>query len=173
MYMIAKQMTSSKQHHETNSEWIFWAHMPHDTNWSLDSYKKIISISKLEDLFDLYKVTPDILIQNCMLFIMKDNIKPIWEDPSNRKGGCFSYKILNKDVPEIWKKLSFGLIGESVSNNNDFVETVNGITISPKKNFCIIKVWVKTCKFQDPSLILDSFGLPKVGCLFRQHNPEF
>ena len=44
MYMIAKQMTSSKQHHETNSKWIFWAHMPHDTNWNLESYKKIDNV---------------------------------------------------------------------------------------------------------------------------------
>ena len=24
-----------------NNNWVLWAHLPHDTNWSLDSYKKI------------------------------------------------------------------------------------------------------------------------------------
>ena len=32
---------------------------------------------------------------------------------------------------------------------------INGITISPKKNFCIIKIWLATCDVQDPSKIDD------------------
>ena len=28
-----------------------------------------------------------------MIFYMKDNIKPIWEDINNKDGGSFSYKI--------------------------------------------------------------------------------
>ena len=32
-------------------------------------------------------------IDNCMFFLMKGDIQPRWEDPQNRRGGCFSYKI--------------------------------------------------------------------------------
>lgn len=164
---------SKENYHEIKSEWIFWAHLPHDTNWSLESYKKICSFKCVEDILGLYKIIPDVMIQNCMLFIMKDGINPIWEDKNNRKGGCFSYKVANKEVPEIWKKISFGLIGNSISENTEFVDTINGITISPKRNFCIIKIWVKTCNYQNPKLISEHFGLSSVGCLFRRHTPEF
>ena len=28
--------------HKLFDKWVLWAHLPHDTDWSLDSYKKII-----------------------------------------------------------------------------------------------------------------------------------
>ena len=37
--------------------------------------------------------TPDNIVLNCMLFLMLDNVLPMWEDKNNCKGGCFSYKI--------------------------------------------------------------------------------
>ena len=33
-----------------------------------------------------------------MLFVMRNGINPMWEDPKNKDGGCFSYKISNKNV---------------------------------------------------------------------------
>ena len=27
--------------HELNSTWAIWAHLPHDTDWTIKSYKKI------------------------------------------------------------------------------------------------------------------------------------
>ena len=64
---------------------------------------------------------------------MKKGIIPVWEDPANRQGGCFSYKIANKSVYSIWKELTYLLVGESLSTNKEFVNQITGITISPKK----------------------------------------
>ena len=75
-----------------------------------------------------------------MLFVMKKGIKPTWEDDANRDGGCFSYKINNKSVINVWTNLTYSLMGEELSENEGLRENVNGITISPKKNFCIIKI---------------------------------
>jgi hypothetical protein len=50
---------------------------------------------------------------------------------------------------------------------------VNGITISPKKNFCIIKIWFDVAHYQDPNIIQDVPNLSKNGCLFKKHEPEF
>ena len=77
-----------------------------------------------------------------MLFIMKEGITPLWEDIHNRNGGCFSYKINNKFVAQIWKDLSYSLMGETLTEKELFNNNINGITISPKKNFCIIKIWL-------------------------------
>jgi hypothetical protein len=120
------------------------------------------------------ETVPDILVKNCMLFIMKEGIKPIWEDPKNRNGGCFSYKIVNKNVYEVWRDLAFVVMGGSISKSNNFVSNVTGITISPKKNFCIIKIWMSTCANQDPSIVTpDVKGLSSHGCLFKKHVPEY
>ena len=112
---------------------------------------------------------PDEMITNCMLFIMRDGIKPMWEDPKNRKGGCFSYKINNKSVSSVWKNLSYSLVGESLTENLNVRPCINGITISPKKNFCIVKIWLASCNYQNPVVIADGLGISSQGCLFKTH----
>ena len=52
-----------------------------------------------------------------MLFLMKDGIAPTWEDPKNKNGGYFSYKVSNKNVKETWRDLSFLLMGNSISKD--------------------------------------------------------
>ena len=37
-------------------------------------------------------------IKNAMLFIMRDNIKPMWEADENKEGGSMSFKIYKKDI---------------------------------------------------------------------------
>ena len=109
-----------------------------------------------------------------MLFLMKDGIAPVWEDPQNRQGGCFSYKIPNKNVYEVWRDLSYVLVGGTISKHETFTSCVTGITISPKKNFCIIKIWMKNCSNQNPSIVTQEVrGISPQGCLFKKHTPEY
>ena len=159
--------------HKLTHKWCLWAHLPHDTDWSIKSYKKLYTFSTIEEALALYNNIPDKLIINCMLFLMREGIKPTWEDQKNRAGGCFSYKITNKSVLSIWKNLSYMLIGESLSQDTLLMPTINGITISPKKHFCIIKLWLSTCKYQNPELISNECGLHPTGCLFKKHNPVY
>ena len=56
------------QHH-LYDKWVLWAHLPHDTDWSLKSYKQIMEISAVENILTLYHHLPEILIKNCMLFL--------------------------------------------------------------------------------------------------------
>jgi hypothetical protein len=108
-----------------------------------------------------------------MLFVMRDGITPMWEDPRNRNGGCFSYKVVNKSVPEVWKALFYSLCGESLCIDSKNSKHINGIAISPKKNFCIIKIWMDTSVLQDSGIIINIPNLTKQGCLFKKHEPEF
>lgn len=162
-----------EQHNHLNDKWILWAHLPHDTDWSLKSYKKIFEFSTVEEVLSIYANLPSKLVVNCMLFLMRSGINPTWEDPKNRKGGCFSYKINNKNVFDCWKKISYSACGETLSNNVKLQKNINGLTISPKKNFCILKVWTSNCDFQDSSLINCDSGIISNGCLFKRHEPEF
>jgi len=166
--------TDSSEYHALANKWTMWAHLPHDTDWSIGSYKKIYTFGTAEDAIALAETMPDVLVKNCMLFLMKEGIKPIWEDPKNRAGGCFSYKIANKSVYEVWKELSYVLVGETISAQSSFVANVTGITISPKKNFCIIKIWMSTCANQNPNIITTEVkGMTSQGCIFKKHTPEY
>ena len=161
-------------YHTLANKWTMWAHLPHDTDWSISSYKQIYTFETVEDTIALTETLPEVLVKNCMLFLMKEGIKPIWEDPKNRAGGCFSYKISNKCVYDVWKELSYVVVGESISSQQSFVSNVTGITISPKKNFCIIKIWMSTCANQNPNIITtDIKGMCSQGCIFKKHTPEY
>lgn len=159
--------------YQLNNKWTMYAHLPHDTDWTIASYKSILTIQYLEEGIGLLENIPDLMTKNCMLFLMRNGVKPIWEDPKNRDGGCFSYKVSNKTVCMGWKNLCYSLIGETISTNKSFIQDINGITISPKKNFCIIKIWMRDCTRQNINDINDIPGLDKHGVLFKKHKPEY
>ena len=164
---------TSSSNHKLYDKWVLWAHLPHDTDWTMNSYINLMTISTIEEAVKLYNAIPEKLTTNCMLFLMRKGITPTWEDDANRNGGCFSYKVPNKQVHEIWTKLSYSIMGESVSSNPKFLKNVTGITISPKRAFCIIKIWMHDMDFQNPRLVNEKIGLPTHGCLFKKHKPNY
>jgi hypothetical protein len=165
---------NNEEHHKLSGRWTLWAHLPHNTDWSINSYIPIYTLSTVEETIAISETMPNVLVENCMLFLMRDGVKPTWEDPKNRNGGCFSYKISNKSVCKVWKELSYVVVGGTVSKQMNYVNNVTGITISPKKNFCIIKIWMSDCSNQNPEVVTgDLKGLTPQGCLFKKHSPEY
>lgn len=157
--------------HPLSSTWTLWAHLPHDTDWSVDSYKRIVTFDTVEDLIALYQAVPETMIRNCMLFLMREDVRPTWEDAKNRDGGCFSFKVGNKTVPSVWTQLSYALAGETLALDQSLMDTITGVTISPKKNFCVVKVWLSGCEYKNPEDLLAIAGLPTAGCIFKRHLP--
>lgn len=155
--------------------WDFYIHYSDDKNWDLDSYNHIIQINNLTQSILFEEQLSSKILQNCMIFIMKDGISPIWEDPKNINGGCFSYKINNKCLYKVFKLVYYSLITNNLTNKKELSNVINGITISPKntimpkKNFSILKIWTETCEFIDPDLIHPIEGLSSKGCIFKKH----
>ena len=172
--MISKMEESQPIQTQLKNKWYLWSHLPQDNDWSPRSYKNICMMETTEQTVSVIYLLPEELVKNCMFFIMRQGIMPTWEDPLNRNGGCFSYKITNKYVYEVWKKLTYLLVGESISTNKAFNDSITGITISPKKNFCIIKIWLNNCSFQNPTMVTNEIKyLSSQGCLFKKDVPEF
>jgi hypothetical protein len=160
--------------YELNDKWNLYYHLPDDKNWDASSYTTILGdIQFAEEVLAINKSMPEQVIMRCMLFLMRKGIAPMWEDPKNRTGGCFSYRILNKQVSDVWRVLLLLCCGETLTTNPIHSNHINGITISPKKNFCIVKIWLDTTAFQDPAFIKQIANLPIQGCLFKRHEPEF
>ena len=178
----------------TNS-WTCWIHLQSDTNWEISSYKKIVKFDTLEDSIRLIENLSFKIITQSMVFLMREDILPIWENPDNKNGGSFSYKISNCLIENVWKKLCYYLIGNSLYHDEIVLKNINGISISPKKNFCIIKFWLKNLETikenkeiinfinsfiddKEESVIIDNIdpfnihmicGIDKQICIFRKH----
>lgn len=108
-----------------------------------------------------------------MMFLMKEDIKPMWEDGPNKEGGCFSFKVSNKEIEQVWKEVYFHIVGASITKNKLYYKNINGITLSPKKKFCILKIWMHDCSLKDPDIFIPISNLTAEGCLFKKHCPEF
>ena len=136
--------------HKTNNCWIMWYHNPSDTDWSTDSYKDIIEISSIED-YCVLKNSWDLCLPKVsegMFFLMrkideKTKIYPKWEDKHNIDGGCWSFKVPKDKCRTVWFNLIKYVLGECIINKDIDYSIINGISISPKKNFSIFKIWLK------------------------------
>ena len=129
-------MSDPNSHHYLDGKWDLYYHLPNDSNWSLNSYNTIAkNIDTVEQVYAINEAINEQTVKYSMLFLMRSGITPLWEDPKNRLGGCFSFKVINKQVYDIWKKLFYSICGESLCINKEHNQLINGITISPKKHF--------------------------------------
>ncbi len=139
------------ERHPLHSEWVVWYHNPSDHTWTQESYKDILELASIEDFLVLKNSWNQCLplVHEGMFFMMRKKdgraIMPLWEDPENREGGVWSFKIDKEDAERIWFMLCMHMIGETVCDDMNLSMDINGISISPKKNFCIVKIWNKTC----------------------------
>lgn len=141
-----------------------YAHLPYDTDWTINSYKTIHTFKSADELINLYNKIPDEIVKNCMLFLMKNDIKPMWEDINNKNGGSFSFRIENNKILDKWFLISYLFLTNDLISHNTII---NGITISPKKNFNILKIWVSNCKNKDINTINTIVNIP--GGIFKKH----
>ena len=141
--------------YQLNQKWILWYHSINDNRWGKDSYQKIYEINNLFDYQYIIDTFKQDHYQNGMFFCMKDNIFPNWEDPDNREGGCLSFKVPSRDIINEWNNLLLRCINESILTKDN--DEINGISISPKKEFNIIKIWFKNDSF-DYKKYFQEFG---------------
>tara|TARA_B110000211_G_C14058913_1_gene544645 strand:+ start:1311 stop:1907 length:597 start_codon:yes stop_codon:yes gene_type:complete len=150
--------TSIQKVHPLNTSWIIWYHNSNDKNWGNDSYKSILEVNTIEDFLVLVNSWDKCLpkVTQGMYFFMRkfkenDIIYPTWEDKYNKDGGYWSFKVSDKHSEQTWVNLCKILIGEVICVSDPM--NINGISISPKKNFCIIKIWNNNSEQCDTALL--------------------
>lgn len=77
-----------------------------------------------------------------MFYLMRElpsgTIYPCREDPHNQNGGYWTSKINTEHAMEVWKKLCFLMVNETVVED---WQKINGVSITPKQGFCLVKIW--------------------------------
>ena len=124
---------------ETNSSWTLYAHLNLNVDWTYESYKKLFTYNNVEDIIVSIQYIPLEFLHQYSLFIMRDNIKPIWEDPMHK--GQMSYK-LTKDALKQWRETCYHMICEDLTENKRDFKNINGMSIFFKGSSYMVKVWV-------------------------------
>jgi hypothetical protein len=155
---------------EFKDSWEIWYHHTKDI-WTIEGYKNIYKITNGIDFWKLYNNW------NCIggvigkhYFLMKNNIMPIWEDPANINGGCWSFKVADCMADELWEDLSV------LITTNELVEgcEVVGLSISVKKNnTSVVKIWNTDSNFHSIKHINKNILKKwKTDIIYIAHMPE-
>jgi hypothetical protein len=129
--------------YQLNTNWCLWYHSIKDNNWKNNSYKNIYKICNLYDVKCMNDIIKTIHLQNSMFFIMREGIFPTWEDPDNRQGCCVSFKISNNILKDQFNLILTNILSEDILIDKTNESYLNGFSIIPKKEFNIIKFWLR------------------------------
>lgn len=156
-----------------NSEWNLYFHDPNSYDWNKESYYKIYTLKNIVDYWILNNEIENKIHQG-MFFLMRNNIFPLWDNEDNKNGASFSFKILKDDSKNFWNKLNISVLSETFLKEEHISKynNINGISISPKKNFCIIKIWLKNKDIFNNENVKEYFNIPDeyIGDLiFKNH----
>jgi hypothetical protein len=134
-----------------NSQYTVWVHRNDCTDWTESSYKSIYVINSIGSFWKFFNNFYALNKEENQFFIMKDKIKPIWEDNNNRNGGCYSMKLdcydkNSKDdlASEVMISLCILIMNESLVPENNMI---NGISYSIKNKSVLIKIWTRNFNY--------------------------
>ena len=156
------------EQHILNNKWTLYYHLINNTDWTINSYQKLIEFNNLEEIIENYKYIDEDILKKTMLFLMRENINPIWEDENNINGACYSFKIQNKNIFNVWKNISYSLVSENLLSEN--TDKLNGISVSPKKYFCILKIWIKDTNLNNANFLNDY--LKNIDYIYKLNNEQ-
>ena len=132
-----------------SGSWTIYYHDPEDPSWDVDSYKKLFVAESWEMLGTILHQMGTFKLMNGLVRIMRGRISPLWEDHANIRGGSYCLKIRRASAVDVFKRYvaAAALNRATIDPTNE----ITGVTISPKKGFCIIKIWNRSCtRFNSP-----------------------
>jgi hypothetical protein len=65
------------------------------------------------------------------------------EHKNNKNGGCLSFKVNKQDFNEKLFEIASLILGETMGKTDITSMNINGLSVSPKKNYHIIRIWLK------------------------------
>ena len=166
--IIDKEMTLELKLNcvELSKNFNFYYHAPENNDYSLESYIDILSFNTLEEFWVLDQYIKRDMIENGMFFIMLESITPTWEDKKNLNGGCISWKVDRKNSYKFWIDTVGHFITQSLGR---FTPKINGVSISPKKNSNIIKLWFSEEIDINIMKLPDTFMLANDKIIYKSH----
>lgn len=152
--------------------WTAYYHEPEDETWDDKSYKRIHVCESYESLGTFLRELGPHKTTNGLLRIMRGDISPMWENSANIRGGSYCLKVGRRNAVEIFNRYvaaaARGLCAKDPKNE------IVGVTISPKKGSCIIKIWNMSAKaFRDPAdILLLHEEVKEEEILYRAHTEQ-
>jgi hypothetical protein len=131
--------------------WVLWYHDPENRDYSLNGYVKVADFSNIQQFWSVIDIIPKEAWECGMFFFMRKGYYPMWESPEHDSGGAWSKKIDASQAYTSFIDLMVHCIANEMMINRK--ETLAGISISPKGQFYIVKIWNTTTTVSDKSYL--------------------
>src|SRR3990172_9219000 len=155
-----------------SSKYVLWTHDLFKNDWSINSYKKLCTIDNVSSFWKLFNNFNKLGFRHMHFFFMKEGIDPIWEHDMNRNGGICSFKIDIESSLDIWELLGTLIVCDNITDNP---QDINGLSISPKNSWALVKIWNKD-KNNDltdklPKELTSKY--PEISVIYKPNEPEY
>ncbi|XP_038067181.1 eukaryotic translation initiation factor 4E type 3-like [Patiria miniata] len=141
-----------------NTPWTFWLDrsIPNSTAAQVEAnLQNIYTVSTVESFWAVYNNIPDVdkLAYRFSYHLMRNDIKPMWEDPSNASGGDWKFKVPKEQTGRAWKELLLATIGERFSDCISPEDEICGVSVSIRNlDVDILQVWNKKAGLNDSEI---------------------
>lgn len=152
-----------------------WSHSITNKDWDISSYDKLLMIDNVSTFWKVFNNLHKLGYRIKHFYLMKENIDPLWEHQDNRNGGVCSFRVDIGSALSVFEHLCSMLVTNSICENPEDVSDINGVSISPKNSWAIIKVWNKDCN-NDLTQKLNKSILTKyadVSIKYKSNAPEY
>ena len=159
-------------HPLTTGPWTAFYHEPEDETWGDKSYKPLQRIESYEALGTFLRELGSHKTTNGLLRIMRGDYSPLWENSANIRGGSYCLKVGRRSAVEVFTRY-IAAAAQGTCTKNPANEIV-GVTISPKKGSCIIKIWnLNATAFKNPAdILLLHDEVKEEEILYRAHTDQ-
>ena len=140
--------------------WVLWYHDPENRDYSISSYIMICDFVNPQQFWTVVDAIPKEAWESGMYFFMRRGYPPLWECKENEAGGAWSKKIEASQAHTTFIDLMVNCVSNELMQARK--ETLVGISISPKGQFHIIKIWNTTTTVSDKTNLNQSLTYYKV-----------
>jgi Eukaryotic initiation factor 4E len=111
---------------------------------SPDYTQRLVSIAQISTVQTFWQVYNNYPAQKLAfkdsLHLFKRTVKPVWEDPRNARGGCWTFRVPKAQSMQFWTEISLMAIGE-ILDVTEPGDDICGISISNRFKSDLITVW--------------------------------
>ena len=140
------------------NRWCFWHNYYIGPGCTVEEYNaqlhNLCTIGTVQEFWSWYNHLPAVneLRPRSSYHLMKEGIRPLWEDEANENGGNWTIKVSNKDTSYVWLELLLAVIGEQFSTTTN--DEICGVTVSIRAdgNNCV-EIWNKNVQGDTESLL--------------------
>ena len=154
--------TMTADMHIPTGSWTLYFHSPEETKWTLNTFINLGVMKTWAEFWAVIEAVKQDSLADGMFFMMRDPAPPLWESHHHIRGGCYSFRCQKKDAADVYLNyIIASMLGELAGHPEN---RINGISISPKRGFNIIKVWNNDAqKFNSPANLETSISTIREG----------